>query len=200
MIESSIARGQGRSATGAALEPLLVEIILPPNIAIVVEAETDNKRRTLEFLRVVVKDTGGLNSASNFYFAKRGRAVFKAKDPGTSSLVDIMDEAIELEGLEDVEELPDGGGFVVWTEISSLSSVTAAFAKKFDLEILESDLVWDPNEDTMTQVDSSDIAETLGKMLSGLKEYSEVKGIYANVRQGLISDDEWERIDKHLDL
>lgn len=199
MIESSIARGQGRSATGAALEPLLVEIILPPDVAIVVEAETDSKRRTLEYLRIVVKDAGGLNSASNFYFAKRGRAVFKAKEGGPT-LSELMEEAIEHEGLEDVEELPDQGGFLVWTEIPMLTTITEAFAKKFDLEILESDLVWDPNEDTMTAIDSSETAEKLEKILSGMKEYPEVKGIYANVRQGSISDDEWDKIDKHLDL
>jgi transcriptional/translational regulatory protein YebC/TACO1 len=198
MIESSIARGQGRSVSGAALEPLLVEIILPPAVAIVVEAETDNKRRTLEYLRIAIKDNGGLNSSSSFYFARRGRAVFKPKKGGPT-LADLIDEAIEHEGLQDVEELADEEGFLVWTEVPMLSTITEALAKKFDLEIMESDLVWDPNEDTMTEIDSATV-NILDKMLTGLREHPEVKGVYANIRQGAIPDGEWERIDKHLDF
>jgi len=198
LIDAAIARGQGRSTTGSQLEPITLEALVPPNVAILVEAETDNKNRTLGDLRLVVKDCGALSSSTAFYFTKRGRAVFKQKEGGPS-LSDILEEAIEHEGVEDVEELPDGG-FLVWTEPALLTTITEAFGRKLDLEIVESDIVFDPNEETRVQIDSSETAETLENLFSGLREYTEVKGVYANIRQGAISDDEWSRINRHLDV
>lgn len=46
-IEAAIARGQGLSTTGAALESLVLEAILPPSIATIIECQTDNKLRAL---------------------------------------------------------------------------------------------------------------------------------------------------------
>jgi transcriptional/translational regulatory protein YebC/TACO1 len=46
-IEAAMARGQGLSATGAALESLVLEAILPPSIATIIECQTDNKLRAL---------------------------------------------------------------------------------------------------------------------------------------------------------
>ena len=198
MIDAAIARGQGRSLTGGQLEPIVLESLVPPNVAILVEAETDNKNRTLGDLKLVVKNGGGLSSSTAFYFTKRGRAVFKPAEGGPS-LSDLLEAAIEHDGVEDVEELPDGG-FLVWTEPAMLTSITSAFGRDLDLEIVESDIVFDPNEETQVKIDSSELAEELEGIFSGLKEYPEVKGIYANIRQGTISDEEWSRIERHLDV
>lgn len=213
LIDGAIARGQGRSTTGAKLEPVLLEILLPPDVAIVVEAETDNRNRTLGDLRVVVKKAGALVGSTTFYFTKRGRAVFTASaTEGDTPVVpadlseQIIDEAIELEGVEDAEDMPEdedggSGGAVVWTEPAKLTAVTEALSRKLNLDVLESDIVWAPNEDTRVDVDSAETVEILETMLAGIKEYPEVKGIFANVRKGSsLTDDDWDRINRHLDV
>ncbi|KAJ6446337.1 hypothetical protein O9K51_01110 [Purpureocillium lavendulum] len=200
LVEAAIARGQGRSATGAQLEPMTLEVLMPPNIALIADIETDNKTRTLHDLKYVVKKAGGVVGATAFYFAKRGRAVFKPKAAtGGPTLTDVLDEFIEHDGAEDVEELPDGG-FLAWTQPASVSAVTEALAKKFELEVLESDIIWAANEDTRVAVDSRSSAESLDALFSGLREYPEVKAVFANIRQGSISDDEWDRIERHIDV
>ncbi|KAI8677000.1 hypothetical protein LRP88_09980 [Fusarium phalaenopsidis] len=198
LIEAAIARGQGRSATGAQLESMSLEVLMPPTIAMIVDAETDNKTRTLHDLRLVVKKAGGVVGSTTFYFTRRGRAVFKTKEGGPS-LSDVLDEAIEHDGLEDVEELPEGD-FLVWTQPNTLAAITEAVSKKFELEVLDSDIVWAPNEDTMVSVDKSAEVESLDLLFNGLKEYPEVKAIYANVRQGTIEDEEWDRVQRNLDV
>ncbi|RSL65406.1 hypothetical protein CEP54_004193 [Fusarium duplospermum] len=198
LIEAAIARGQGRSATGAQLESMSLEVLMPPTIAMIIDAETDNKTRTLHDLRLVVKKAGGVVGSTTFYFTRRGRAVFKAKEGGPS-LSDVLDEAIEHDGLEDVEELPEGD-FLVWTQPNTLAAITEALSKKFELEVLDSDIVWAPNEDTMVSVDKSADVESLDLLFNGLKEYPEVKAIYANVRQGSIEDEEWDRVERNLDV
>ncbi|RSL40364.1 hypothetical protein CEP53_013415 [Fusarium sp. AF-6] len=198
LIEAAIARGQGRSATGAQLESMSLEVLMPPTIAMIIDAETDNKTRTLHDLRLVVKKAGGVVGSTTFYFTRRGRAVFKTKEGGPS-LSDVLDEAIEHDGLEDVEELPEGD-FLVWTQPNTLAAITEAVSKKFELEVLDSDIVWAPNEDTMVSVDKSAEVESLDLLFNGLKEYPEVKAIYANVRQGSIEDEEWDRVERNLDV
>lgn len=205
MVEAAIARGQGRSSTGAKLEPLLIEALLPPNIAIIAEAETDNKNRTWGDVKVVIKESGAVSNSTAFYFNKRGRARFRSRDGGDdeeasdTKLSDILEEAIELEGLEDVEERADGS-FQVWTEPPQLSAVTDALSRRFELDVLESDIVWAPNEDTKVDLSSEKTVEALESLLSGLREYPEVKGIYANIRQGSIADHEWQRLERHIDV
>ncbi|GJN68752.1 hypothetical protein VFPFJ_05427 [Purpureocillium lilacinum] len=198
LVEAAIARGQGRSATGAQLEPMTFEVLMPPNIALIADIETDNKTRTLHDLKYVVKKAGGVVGATAFYFSKRGRAVFKPKADGPT-LSDVLDEFIEYEGAEDVEELPDGG-FLAWTQPASVAAITDALSRKFGLEVLESDIMWVANEDTTVAVDSHSSAESLDALFSGLREYPEVKAVFANVRQGSISDDEWDRIERHIDV
>ncbi|KAF4974641.1 hypothetical protein FZEAL_8476 [Fusarium zealandicum] len=198
LIEAAVARGQGRSATGAQLESMSLEVLMPPDIAMVIDAETDNKTRTLHDLRLVVKKCGGIVGSTTFYFTRCGRAVFKAKEGGPS-LSDILDEAIEHEGLEDVEELSEGD-FLAWTQPTALSAITEALSKKFELEVLDSDIVWAPNEETKVNVDTAVQVESLDLLFNGLKEYPEVKAIYANVRRGSVGEDEWDRVERNLDV
>ncbi|KAF4955019.1 hypothetical protein FGADI_4858 [Fusarium gaditjirri] len=189
---------KGRSATGAQLESMSLEVLMPPDIAMVIDAETDNKTRTLHDLRLVVKKAGGVVGSTTFYFTRRGRAVFKAKECGPS-LSDVLDEAIEHEGLEDVEELPEGD-FLAWTQPNMLTAITEALSKKFELEILDSDIVWAPNEDTKVSIDTTEQADTLDMLFNGLKEYPEVRAIYANVRRGVVGDEEWDKVERNLDV
>ncbi|KAF7534942.1 hypothetical protein G7Z17_g13286 [Cylindrodendrum hubeiense] len=198
LIEAAVARGQGRSTTGAQLESMSLEVLLPPDIAMIIDAETDNKTRTLHDLRLVVKKAGGVVGSTAFYFTRRGRAVFQAKEGGPT-LSEVLDEAIEHDGMEDVEELPDGN-FLAWTQPNTVMAITEALSKKFELEVLDSEIVWAPNEDTKVNIDSPPIAETLDGLFSGLKEYPEVKAIYANVRKGSIEEEEWDKVERSLDV
>lgn len=196
-IEAAIARGQGRSATGAQLESITVEALLPPNVAVLVECETDSRNRTVADLRNVIRDAGVLPSASAFYFTRRGRVVLRVPEGGPGP-AEMFEEAVE-QGVEDIEELP-GGEYLLWTEPAHTMPVTRAMSQKSGVEISESDIVSAPNEDTMVDLEgSSRTAETLEKLLGSLKEFNEVKAIYANVRQGSVSDEAWSRIEENLD-
>ncbi|UNI14425.1 hypothetical protein JDV02_001055 [Purpureocillium takamizusanense] len=202
LVEAAIARGQGRSATGAQLEPMTLEVLMPPNIALIADIETDNKTRTLHDLKYVVKKAGGVVGGTAFYFSRRGRAVFKPKAGGGGggpTLSDVLDHFVEHEGAEDVEELPDGG-FLAWTQPASVAAITDAVSSKFGLEVLESDIIWAANEDTTVAVDSHRSAESLDALFAAMREFPEVKAVFANIRQGTISDEEWDRIERHIDV
>ncbi|KAF2250706.1 YebC-like protein [Trematosphaeria pertusa] len=186
-IEAAIARGQGLSATGAALESVVLEAILPPSIATVIECQTDNKLRALADLRLLVKEAGGSVSTVGYMFEKKGRVVLQKKDGvGVDEVLESALEAGILDVLEDEQ-----GRVVLYTEPAETKATGEALAKSLDMEIEESDIIYDPNEDTKVTLDDESAAKELGSFLDELQEVSGVQGVYMNWSKGAIDDGLW---------
>lgn len=200
LIESSIARGQGKSTTGAALENLTLEVLFAPGVGLVIDIETESKNRVLSDLRWLVKKYGGAVTPTSFLFTKRGRVQFE-KDSKALSVDDVLDEAIEA-GAEDVEAAEDGS-IVVWTEPSQTNAAAQALSKSLDLKIQSTDILWEANEDTKATLDTSEGSPCsparFKEFLEKLKEFPEVSSLYANLSQGSTSDEYWDEIESQLD-
>ncbi|KAL2263737.1 hypothetical protein VTK26DRAFT_5381 [Humicola hyalothermophila] len=194
-IEAAIARGQGKTSGGVALESITLEAMLPPSIAIIVDVETENKIRALQDLNLMVKKADGAVTSSKFFFSRVGRVVFETGDSGLD-IDQIMDDAIEA-GAEDLEN-DVNGNIVVWTQPSGTMQVCQAIGPKFGLKVLAMDIMWTANEDTKTKIDSSETTEVFAGLLEQLRKYPEVQGVYSNVKKGAMSDEEWERIEMNL--
>ncbi|KDN64453.1 hypothetical protein CSUB01_00410 [Colletotrichum sublineola] len=196
VIESAIARGQGRTASGASLEALTLEAILPPGVALIIEAETESKARSLQDLKVLIKKHKGAANTATFFFTRLGRVVFEAKEGGPG-IDDIMDDAIEA-GAEDLEA-DDEGNLVVWTQPNMTNAVANGVGPKFGLKLLDSDIIWSANEDTKVKLNEGPEASTLGELLAALQEFPEVQAVYGNPVKGNIPDEEWAKIEENLD-
>ncbi|KAK4204411.1 transcriptional regulator TACO1-like protein [Triangularia verruculosa] len=195
-LEAALARGQGKSTSGATLEPLTFEAVVPPSIALIIEAETESKLRCLQNLNLRVKKISGAPSSSKFFFSRLGRVVFE-KDPSRDIGVDqIMDDAIEA-GAEDLENDADGN-IVIWTQPADTAYVAKTIGTKFDLKALSAGIVWTPNEDTKARLDSGIQHEKFAEMLELMREDGDVQAIYSNVTRGEMSDDEWGKIEECL--
>jgi transcriptional/translational regulatory protein YebC/TACO1 len=195
-MEAAIARGQGKSATGAALESITLEVIMPPTVAMIIETETDNKARTMMDLRLLVKYHGGTVTPTNYLFQKKGRIAFE-KDERNLGVDEVLDEAIEA-GAEDVETDEDGS-IVVWTEPNKTMAAAEALQKSLNLKVESSDVIWDANEDTKVTLESEDAVKALSAFVEALQDYPHVQGVYANAAQGSIADDIWEELEGRLD-
>src|SRR5436190_22490915 len=90
-IEAAIARGQGISFTGAALESVILEAILPPSVAFVIDCQTDSKLRLLQDLRLIIKNYGGTVTPTSYLFEKKGIIVFE-KDERGIGVDEVLDE------------------------------------------------------------------------------------------------------------
>jgi transcriptional/translational regulatory protein YebC/TACO1 len=196
-IEAAIARAEGKSANGAALESLTFEAIVPPNIAIIVEVETDNKLGVRTVINKTIRKSWGSVSPSKFYFKRTGRVVFEKSESGLD-IDQIMDDAIEA-GAEDLENDVDGN-IVVWTQPTGTVQVCRELESKFGLKILTSSIIWAPNEDTRARLDSSDEVVWFTQLLWALKARPDVQAVYSNVTRGTMSDAEWASIEEHLDM
>lgn len=187
-IEAAIARGQGRSLSGANLESVTVEAILPNNVAVIVECETDSKLRTLMDVRLVVKDNGGTATPASYLFNKKGRIVFDKKD-GVGSM-DALDAALEA-GATDVDDGPDGG-IVVYAEPGDTKAVGDAVAKALSLQINTSDIIWDPNDDTKVGLTDEEAAQELCSFVDELQgSEAGVQSVAMNVARGSVGEEVW---------
>ncbi|KAK0732814.1 transcriptional regulator TACO1-like protein [Apiosordaria backusii] len=195
-IETALARGQGKSTTGATLEPLTFEAVVPPSIALIIEAETESKLRCLQNLNLRVKKISGASSSSKFFFSRLGRVVFEKDTEKGIDIDQIMDEAIEA-GAEDLENDSEGN-IVVWTQPPDTAYVAKTIGTRFDLKALSAGIVWTPNEDTKARLDSGIQHEKFAEMLEQMREDGDVQAIYSNVTRGEMSDEEWVKIEECL--
>lgn len=189
-MEAAIARGQGKSTSGAILKPLNFEVILPSTVALIIETETDNVARTQMELRMLIKWHKGNVTPTNYLFTKKGRIAFE-KDERGLTVDDVLDEAIEA-GAEDVEEGEDGE-IVVWTEAGNTTATALALKESLGLKVETSDVIWDKNEETGVEIDE-EAARSMTSLLDALEDNSEVQNVYANVLQGKLSEEVWDNV------
>ncbi|POS81442.1 hypothetical protein DHEL01_v200174 [Diaporthe helianthi] len=195
VIDQAIARGQGRSLSGATLETMKFEVMIGPN-AFILDVETDNKLRALQDVGGVIRKHKGRTGTTEFFFSRLGRVVFERHDK--VGLDEIMDEAIEL-GAEDLEA-DDEGNMIVWSQPTSTMQIAQGVAKSFELKVLSSEIIWSPNEDTRPTVDSVEDVKSLAAFVDALSELPEVQAIYSNAAKGAnVPEDEWEAFEDNLD-
>ncbi|KAL1970295.1 hypothetical protein VTN77DRAFT_5455 [Rasamsonia byssochlamydoides] len=175
-IEASIARGQGITVSGQALEPLTIEAMLPGSVAAVIECMTDQKARVLQDIRCIIKDYGGTVTPTTYLFEKKGRVTFEKKEGLNPD--DYLDAAIEA-GATDVES-DEEGRLLVLTEASETKAVGEALAKATGLVVERSEIIWDPNKDTMVKVKDEEQIQELEELLNEIREEPSVRDVYLN--------------------
>jgi transcriptional/translational regulatory protein YebC/TACO1 len=185
-INMAIQRGQGKSTSGAALEPVLVEGIGPGNVALVIDCLTDNKLRALQEVKYILNKYHGQATPSNYLFARKGiiRVVAESGGHGFDS---VLESALEVDGTEDVEEAEGEEGkpeIVITTESARIGAVAAKVKQRLaGLEVASYGIEWVPNEDTMVEVVSGGKSEgLLQELIEKLEESDEVTSVYTNAK------------------
>jgi len=155
-IENAIARGQGVSPYGAALESVTIEAMVPPSVAVIIECQTDSRLRTLSDMRLAVKEAGGTVTPTNHLFDRKGKIV--CKNPEGMEEEDIFDRAIEA-GAVDIEMEADGI-VIIFTESNETTAVANALSDSTSLHITNADISWEPKEEMMVDVATPDALNT----------------------------------------
>lgn len=193
-IENAIKRGQGISATGAALEIVTVEAIFPPSIAMVIEIETESKLRSLADTRNWVKKNGGNVTPVAYMFEKKGLVVFKEKEGWGAD--EMLEPALDAGALDvEVEE----GAILVYTDPAGTKAAAESIAATTGLEIASMDIIWDPNEDTKVAMEGGEKVESISKFFDQLKEVGGVQAVYWNATQGSVEDGAWADLLSKID-
>lgn len=186
IIENAVKRGTGELANdGAAMSEVTYEFMGPGGIAFIVEANTDNKNRTVGLVKHAMSKFSASMSPCQYMFKRKGEIIFDPKSE-TEDLDDVLETAIEI-GAEDVEDYNDVEGeysgerlFRIITDPSELNIVSNNLSEQgYKLRDSKTVFIADPD----TEVDyPEDLEKSLSKCLELLDDISEVTNYYSNIR------------------
>jgi YebC/PmpR family DNA-binding regulatory protein len=171
-IETAIKKGTGELAADA-IEEVMYEGYGPGGVAILVDAATDNKNRTVAEVRHILSKNGGSMGASGcvaWMFDKKGVFAFSKDAHSDEELLEIGLEA----GAEDIVD--DGETWQVQCAPEDFSAVQEAFVGA-GIEPEESEITMIPQN--TVAVDKATGLKLL-KLYDALDENDDVQNVYAN--------------------
>jgi len=172
-IERAIKRGSG-TMEGAALVEMVLEGYGPNGAAILVQALTDNRNRTLQDVRNIFSRHGGSLGESGcvaWLFDSKGLITIRTNELDTEELAL---EAIDA-GAEDVKV--ETSFVEIYTKLEELEMVRKALEEK-NLPITSAELSLVPK--TMVELEEKPALQIL-KLLDKLEELDEVQRVSSNV-------------------
>lgn len=173
-IERAIAKGAGTfDDDGVKLEEIRYEGYGPGGVAILIEALTDNRNRTVAYLReAFTKNGGNLGETGcvSWMFSQKG--VCTVKDvPNEEKLLEAS-----LEGGAEFYEITDDDMAEVVAEVVDLENLNQTLQEQFDVTDVE--LRWIPSNNV--DVSDSEQARLLNKLIDTLEAIDDVQNVTAN--------------------
>ncbi len=172
-IDRAIAKGTG-SLEGGSLVEMTMEGYGPNGIAILVNALSDNRNRTVQEIRsAFTKHGGALGESGSVSWIFESRGVITINKTPDMDVDDLTLTAIDL-GAEDVQE--EGDTIEIYTKADQLFKIrTALEAKKIVVESGEMQMV----PKTLVKLDEKGATQAL-KLLDRLEELDDVQNVYSN--------------------
>ena len=172
-VNRAIKKGTGE-LEGAHYESIRYEGYGPGGVAVIVEALTDNKNRTIADVRHVFTKCGGNIGADGSVSWMFGhKAVISLATDASED--DLLETFIDHE-IDDIV-INDGHVRVVGQSNELFAMKTTAEQAGFTVEAAE--LEWVPT--TMAQVADQDVEEKVYQFLERLDELDDVQNVYANI-------------------
>jgi len=171
-IETAIKKGTGELG-GDNIEEVIYEGYGPGGVAILVEAATDNRNRTVAEIRHILSKNGGSMGESGcvaWMFEKKGVFSFEKEKYSEEELLELGLEA----GIEDISD--DGEVWLVKCDPKDFAQVKAYFDQN-GITYVEAQLTMLPKNSV--EVDK-ETAEKLLKLYDALDDHDDVQNVYAN--------------------
>lgn len=172
-IERAVKRGTGE-IEGGQIEEITYEGYGIEGVAFIVDVVTDNRNRTLAEIKHVFNKSGGnlaQNGAVSWQFDKKGYIVIKSEDVDFEEVFMVAAEA----GADDVTQEDDM--IVIYTPRELFAAVEEALSEA-GYEIDESELRWEPQNETELPVDK---AVQNMRILDKLEELDDVDNVASNL-------------------
>jgi len=172
-IERAIKKGTGE-LEGVAYEEIVYEGYGPGGVAVIVEAMTDNRNRTVADVRHFFSKSGGNLGESGcvaWMFDKKGVVVVEKETIGEDELLEVVLDA----GAEDVVE--EDATYQVLTAPEDLNNVVAALEAN-GIGYVEAGVSMLPKN--TVEVTEEKTARSLLKLLENLEDHDDVQKVHAN--------------------
>lgn len=173
-IKRAIMKGTGELA-GAAYEEVVYEGYGPGGVAILIEAMTDNKNRTVSEIRHILSRHGGSLGESgcvSWLFEKKGYILVDKNSVDEDTLLQVALEA----GVEDVKNDPKEDNYEIIVSPENLKDVKA-FLEKAGINVSLAEVTMLPKN--YVPIEGED-AEKMLKLMDALEDHDDVQNVYAN--------------------
>ena len=171
-IDRAIKRGTGE-LEGTSYEEITYEGYGPAGVAVMVDAMTDNRNRTVAEIRHIFSKNGGNLGESgsvNWMFAKKGYIVVEKAAKPEDELFEIITDA----GAEDLRD--DEDNFEIITSPDNFDGVLTAVKKAgIEPQVAEVEMV----PQTYIKLEGTD-ARHMVKLMEALEDHDDVQKVSAN--------------------
>ena len=171
-VKRAIQKGTGE-LPGVSYEEINYEGYGPGGVAVLVEALTDNKNRTVSEMRhIFSRNNGNMSEAGSvsWMFHKKGSIVVEKSAIDEEKLMEIALEA----GADDIQE--DSGNFEILTAPGNFEAVTEALSKN-NIPTISADLAMVPQ--TWIKLTGKEAQQVL-KLVEALEDHDDVQHVWAN--------------------
>lgn len=169
---NAVKRGTGEIA-GAAIEDITYEGYGPSGVAVFIEAQTDNRTRTVAEIRHIFSKNGGNlgeNGSVSWMFQKKGMILIEHSAIEEDRIMELAIEA----GAEDV--LDDGESWEVVTAPEDFNTVLDAI-KAAGISPQSSEVVMRPTNSVQV---SGAAAQQVLRLMEALEDHDDVANVAAN--------------------
>lgn len=178
-IERNVKKGAGEK-DGAGYETVRYEGYGPGGVAIIVDTLTDNRTRTVTFLRETLGKYGGNLGNSGcvaYMFDHRGQIVIKADGLTDDRVMEVAVEAgaTDVESPDDPGE--DGATYTVYTDITSFQTVKEKL-EAAGMTIEEAQLAMVPQTKTTVR---GEVARDNIDLIEQIEEIDDVQKVYTSL-------------------
>ncbi|NDJ84869.1 MAG: YebC/PmpR family DNA-binding transcriptional regulator [Chloroflexi bacterium] len=173
-IQRAINKGAGIGDDGVVFEEITYEGYGPGGVAIIVDALTDNRNRTLAEVKHAFSKAGGS-------VAKDGAVLWQFNQKG---YIELSSEGLDFDevfmaaaeaGAEDV--IAEDGIIVIYTERADLHTVANALSEA-SYEVADSKLTWVPQNEIDLETQQ---ALQVIRLIERLEELDDVQGVSSNL-------------------
>jgi len=173
-IKRAIMKGSGDLA-GVTYEEILYEGYGPGGTAILIEALTDNKNRTVSEVRYILSKNGGNLGESGcvgWMFEKKGYILVERSAVDEDTLITVALDA----GAEDVKNDPKETGYEVITAPEAMNAVKDALVRN-GIKISASEITMLPKSYVPLEENA---AHQVLRLIDALEDNDDVQNVYAN--------------------
>ena len=138
-IERAIKKGTGEGKDAAQFSEIIYEARGPAGVALLIEALTDNKNRTITNLKVVVTKNGGQMGAAGsvaYLFGRKGLITVPLK-PAYDPLAKVQPGPPQTKSVDDIEMIAIDAGAEDVKTIAADDSDTTGTSSPADLDLIE---------------------------------------------------------------
>ena len=173
-IERSLSKGAGTYQDDeAALEEIRYEGYGAGGVAVLVEALTDNRNRTVAYLRTAFSKNGG-------NLGETGCVSWMFEQKGVITVTEVDEDKLleaSIEGNADSYEYVDEDSAEVLTDVANLENLNQTL-QQYNFAIEEVELRWIPNN--TIEVTEEEQGRSLIKLLDTLESLDDVQNVTAN--------------------